>query len=233
MEVNTDKDNVKGKDKIKVKDKNIGKDKIINKGKDGIKDKNKEENIQKTQNTDTHFTHLNQTQKPDASRKGQSETLSTVTASSEIATKDSRKEKKRKKKLKAANMIVKKQKLDSDSVHNENELVTGDETEIGSSTNAAEIAPAFVTDHNQEKKKENKNLEKAATGQNETKTDSQNLSSNKKKKKKKKKKNQQFSNRDDKMHMTDERLKAYGINPKRYKYMKKEELFIFKNEDND
>ena len=31
-----------------------------------------------------------------------------------------------------------------------------------------------------------------------------------------------------KLQLSDERLKAYGINPKRYKYMKKEEMFQFK-----
>lgn len=45
-----------------------------------------------------------------------------------------------------------------------------------------------------------------------------------KKKKKKNKKNKS----DRKLEMSEERLKAYGINPKRYKYMKKEELHQIK-----
>ena len=51
-----------------------------------------------------------------------------------------------------------------------------------------------------------------------------------KKRKKRKKKRQ---NEEKKVKMTDERLKAYGINPKKYKYMSKEELFQFKNKDNE
>lgn len=40
-------------------------------------------------------------------------------------------------------------------------------------------------------------------------------------------------NEDRKMKMSEERLKAYGINPQKYKYMKKEELFKFKSGGNE
>lgn len=52
-------------------------------------------------------------------------------------------------------------------------------------------------------------------------SNSQTRENGQKKKRKNKKKNQ-------KLQLSDERLKAYGINPKKYKYMKKEELFQFK-----
>ena len=45
---------------------------------------------------------------------------------------------------------------------------------------------------------------------------------------KKGKKRKKKRHHEDKMKMSDERLKAYGINPKKYKYMKKEEMFRFK-----
>ena len=51
-----------------------------------------------------------------------------------------------------------------------------------------------------------------------------------KKGKKRKKKKQ---NEDRKVKMSEERLKAYGINPNRYKYMKTEEMFKFKSSNKE
>lgn len=62
-------------------------------------------------------------------------------------------------------------------------------------------------------------LEKTNSGQDMDKIDK--VGKMKKKKKNKNKEGQ-------KLQMSEERLKAYGINPKRYKYMKKEELFQIK-----
>ena len=50
---------------------------------------------------------------------------------------------------------------------------------------------------------------------------------------KKGKKRKKKRHHEDKMKMSDERLKAYGINPKKYKYMKKEELFRFKAKETE
>ncbi|KAL4236583.1 KRRI-Interacting protein 1 [Mactra antiquata] len=50
------------------------------------------------------------------------------------------------------------------------------------------------------------------------------------KKKKKNKKNKKKG--DQKLEMSEERLKAYGINPKKYKYMKKDEMFQMKPKKN-
>lgn len=65
-------------------------------------------------------------------------------------------------------------------------------------------------------------FEKTNAGQDVDKIDKGNM------KKKKKNKNKEGQ----KLQMSEERLKAYGINPKRYKYMKKEELFQIKPRKN-
>ena len=75
---------------------------------------------------------------------------------------------------------------------------------------------------NESEMKERINEAKVSTGSNETSEEAV-----KKRKKRKKKMNIE----EKKVKMTDERLKAYGINPKKNKYMSKEELFPFKNKD--
>ncbi|XP_045158400.2 protein KRI1 homolog [Mercenaria mercenaria] len=57
-------------------------------------------------------------------------------------------------------------------------------------------------------------------------------SADKSEKRKKKKKNKKKNKDGQKLKLSEERLKAYGINPKKYKYMKKEELFQIKPRKN-
>ena len=165
-----------------------------------------------------------------------------------------KKEKKKKNKLKRSlemdDIPVKKQKLDLDMT---------EESEIGNEDDSLVNTASDVGGEILKKKKNKKNGAKNASQVNEnkqqsvaegneskqqteseTKSDERTNETNdltgsneiseanvKKRKKRKKKKN----NEEKKVKMSDERLKAYGINPKKYKYMSKEELFQFKNKD--
>ena len=88
------------------------------------------------------------------------------------------------------------------AAHNESDRTKGDdmETSIHSANWSHDRAG---TSHDTAKKSHDRSKQETAT------------------KGKKRKKNRQY---DDKLKMSDERLKAYGINPKKYKHMKKADL---------
>ena len=78
---------------------------------------------------------------------------------------------------------------------------------------------------------ENNSEEQKLTLENDKTVTKPDLSKEQVKKGKKRKKKKQ--NEDRKVKMSEERLKAYGINPNKYKYMKTEEMFKFKSIDKE
>ena len=174
----------------------------------------------------------------------------TATVTSESLTKKEKKNKnKLKRSLETGDIPVKKQKLDLDmteesEIGNENDIVVNTASDV-----AGEILIKKKNKKNKAKNvsKINENKQQSVSEGNEskqqteseTKSDKRTYETNdltgpneisesnvKKRKKGKKKKNEEK-----KVKMSDERLKAYGINPKKYKYMSKEDLFQFKNKD--